>query len=479
MKLNFDLNNEQRNSLWEHLIAKLEAWYGNTSSFRVAPGLSTEEIIHYINQYPIGIPVDAEKALDFVIEGLQKYAVHTPHPMYYGLYNPRTTFPSILGDTIAATLNPQLAAWSHSPFAAEVENYMIREFGKKFGFPENSIDGTFASGGAEANQTAVLVALSNKFPDYPINGLQHLNVKPVFYASSESHHSFVKAAQTSGIGKDSFKEIPVDKDFRMSAQMLEKQIIKDRSNGLNPFMVVATAGTTGAGIIDPIAEMAGIAEKYGLWFHVDAAYGGAAILYSELKSSLKSIEKANSITFDAHKWLSVPMACSLFLTKHKTVLKKIFGIQTNYMPLDAEGISVTDPYTHSIQWSRRFIGLKLYLSLLVFGWDGYSKVIQHQADMRRNLKSRLTETGWEVLNLTDLPVVCFTDAAYRNDEKFAKFITDKVVKSGKAWISVYKLGQINTLRACITNYNTDEKNIHELVSILNGFREDYKKESIS
>jgi len=95
MKLNFDLNNEQRNSLWEHLIAKLEAWYGNTSSFRVTPNLSTEEILHYIHQQPIGIPVEAEKALDFVIEGLQKYAVHTPNPMYYGLYHPQANFPSI------------------------------------------------------------------------------------------------------------------------------------------------------------------------------------------------------------------------------------------------------------------------------------------------------------------------------------------------------------------------------------------------
>jgi aromatic-L-amino-acid/L-tryptophan decarboxylase len=470
----FDLISEQRIFLWKHLIAKLEEYYRDTGILRVTPNLSSEEIAQYIHQNPIGQAIDPAKAIDFVIEGLIKYAVQTPHPMYYGLYNPRTTFPSILGDTIAATLNPQLAAWSHSPFAAEIENYMIREFGKNFGYAENSIDGTFASGGAEANQTAVLTALCNKFPDYPTKGLPQMDAIPVFYASSESHHSFVKAAQTSGIGRTSFKEITMDENFRMSAEKLEKQILEDISNGLTPFMVVATAGTTGAGIIDPIIEIGQLSKKYNLWFHVDAAYGGAATLSPQLKSQLKGIEMADSITFDAHKWLSVPMACSLFLTKNKTVLEKTFGIQTSYMPLDAEEIPVTDPYTHSIQWSRRFIGLKLYLSLLIFGWDGYGKVIQHQVDMGKLLKSKLIEEDWEVLNHTDLPVVCFTDNSYKDDDRFAKFITDKVVKSGKAWVSVYKLGKINTLRACITNYNTDENNITDLVNILNGFRDKFR-----
>jgi aromatic-L-amino-acid/L-tryptophan decarboxylase len=471
----FDLDQKQRIKLWGHLIKKLETYYSDTPTLRVTPKLSVEEVRNFIEQYPIGKSLDAKDAIDFVLKGLTEYAVQTPHPMYYGLYNPRTTFPSILGDTIAATLNPQLAAWSHSPFAVEIENYLVREFGKKFGLNENQIDGTFATGGAEANQTAVLVSLCNKFPDYAEYGFIHSNARPLLYASRESHHSFVKAAQTSGIGKKSFREIPVDHEFRMMPEMLEKQILIDMKNGFHPFMVVATAGTTGAGIIDPLETIAKIAHKYKLWFHVDAAYGGAAMLCPSMQELLKGIEKADSITFDAHKWLSVPMAGSLFITSNPKILGKTFGIHTAYMPADAEGLPVKDPYMHSIQWSRRAIGLKLYLSLLVFGWDGYAGVIQHQADMGKLLKSKLIEDDWLVINHTELPVVCFTDKKYKQVEGFAKFIADWIFQSGKAWISVYRLGETNTLRACITNYNTDEKDVNELVSLVANARKDYAK----
>jgi len=474
MHPSFDLTAENRQKLWNQLFAKLEKYYSNTSSLAVSPDLNIENIQHFISKFPIGDAIEPNLAMDFVIEGLGKFAVHTPHPMYYGLYNPRTTFPSILGDAIGAAFNPQLAAWSHAPFANEVENYMIGEFGKKFGFT-NSCDGTFASGGAEANLTAVLVALCSKFPDYLNNGLQSLSKIPVFYASSESHHSFVKAARTAGLGMHALKLIPVDGKLMMDTAKLESQIQTDISDGLEPFMAIATAGTTGAGIIDPMKEIGKIAKKYKLWFHVDAAYGGAAILNDNLKPILSGIENADSITFDAHKWLSVPMAASLFLTPHKQILDQTFRISTQYMPKDAEGMEVIDPYTHSIQWSRRFIGLKLYLSLLTFGWDGYIKVIQHQVNMGNYLRLELIKNNWTIYNETELPVICFNDNVLNNKPDFAKFISTKLIESGKAWISVYKIGDLETLRACITNYNTNENHINQLVELLNMYRREFEE----
>ncbi len=470
----FDLTADERQKLWNQLFEKFENYYSNTSSLAVSPDLNLENIQNFISKCPIGDAIEPHLAMDFVIEGLSKFAVHTPHPMYYGLYNPRTTFPSILGDAIGAAFNPQLAAWSHAPFANEVENYVIREFGEKFGFTDNC-DGTFASGGAEANLTAVLVALCSKFPDYLNNGLQSLSKIPVFYASSESHHSFVKAARTAGLGIHALKFIPVNGKYKMDIEKLKSQIQSDISDGFEPFMVIATAGTTGAGIIDPINEIGKIANQYKIWFHVDAAYGGAAILNTNIKHVLSGIEKADSITFDAHKWLSVPMAASLFLTSHQQILDQTFRISTHYMPKDAEGMEVIDPYTHSIQWSRRFTGLKLYMSLLTFGWDGYDKVIQHQIDMGNLLRLELIKNNWTIYNETELPVICFSDKSLNHKQDFARFFCSKIIESGKAWISAYKIGNDETLRACITNYSTTEYHIKEMIELLNQFRNEFVK----
>jgi glutamate/tyrosine decarboxylase-like PLP-dependent enzyme len=237
-------------------------------------------------------------------------------------------------------------------------------------------------------------------------------------------------------------------------------------------MIIGTAGTTGTGSIDDLHALALIAKRYSLWFHVDAAWGGAAVLNPDTRQWVSGIEKADSITFDVHKWLSVPMSSSMFITKHREILGKTFRIATDYMPKDAEKLEITDAYTHSIQWSRRFIGLKLYMSMMVFGWKGYSEIIQHHVDMGNLLRSMLQENGWVVINHTPLPLVCFTDEEYKSDPSFAKRICEKVINFGEAWISVYPVNGINTIRACITNYNTSHDDVHALVATVNRVRSD-------
>ena len=468
---NFDLNAEERAALWQHLITDLEQYYANTSGLNVAPSLNVSDILALVEKYPFEQPVPAGKAVEHVIEGLSRYAVHTPHPGYYGLFNPRATFPGILADAITATFNPQMAAWSHNPFANEVERYLIREFGKQFGYPEESIDGVFATGGTEANLTAVLCALNHHFPEYANVGLHGLKKHPILYCSAESHHSIIRSARVAGLGLNAVRAIPVDGRQRMDAIQLEQQIQKDLKQGLTPFMIVATAGATGAGAIDPLPEIAEIAQAHGLWLHVDAAYGGAAILEPSLKGLLKGIELGHSITFDAHKWLSAPMGAGMFLTREKDILHHTFRITADYMPKEASAMNVTDPFNHSIQWSRRFIGLKLYLSLLIFGWEGFAQTVRHQTEMGRLLKKLLRENGWKLYNDTDLPIACFSAPAFEADDAFALHICDKVLQSGQAWISVYRIGKVNTLRACITNYATTEKEVRELVKLLERLRE--------
>lgn len=471
--MNFDLNPEQRKTSWNYLIDKLERYYAHTSQFQVAPELKVDEIIGHARNFDFNKTLSPEKALQHVLDGMEKWAVHTPHPSYFGLFNPRANFPSILADLITATLNPQMAAWSHSPFAAEAESYLLQEFGQRFGLPADSIDGVFTSGGAEANLTAVVAALNHSFPDYAHTGLRGLAKEPLLYCTTETHHSIIKSARTSGLGMSAVRPVPVNSVQQMKMEALEEQLKQDIAAGSQPFLLVVTAGATGTGAIDDLKEAKRIADKYKLWLHTDAAYGGAAILETGLKPLLAGIEATDSITFDAHKWLSVPMAAGMFLTRHPQVLDKSFRTTADYMPKEAGQLEITDPFTHSLQWSRRFIGLKVYLSLLFFGWEGYRQVIRHQTEMGNLLKKVLLENGWKMYNHTDLPIACFSDSRFEEDSNFVTGIVQQIVRSGKAWVSVYTIGGLPTIRACITNYATTEKEIMELVELLNHTRKSW------
>jgi aromatic-L-amino-acid decarboxylase len=466
MPTNFDFTKDDRLAAWHFLIGQLETYYADTAALPVAPILDQEEIKKYIHP-SFETPLEYKKAIEHVINGLKQFTVHTPHPNYFGLFNPRANFPGILADAITATFNPQLAAWSHAPFAAEVESELIMQFGEKFGYARPHIDGSFTTGGAEANLTATLCALNKTFPDYAKGGLSSVGKKPLIYVSAESHHSLAKAASITGLGLDAIRQIPVTRRLQMDITLLEKQIKEDSQNNFLPLMIVATMGTTGAGAIDPIRDIAHIAATYKVWLHADAAYGGSVVLTRQFKDLLENIHLADSITFDAHKWMSVPMSASMFITRHRNILNTAFRVTTDYMPKEASDLQITDPFTHSIQWSRRFIGLKIYLSLLVFGWDGYEEVIARQKLMGDHLRERLQDSDWIIYNQTRLPIVCFGKKNFETDPDAALSISKKVIGSGKAWISVYKINGVNTLRACITNYASNESHIGELLAILN------------
>jgi aromatic-L-amino-acid/L-tryptophan decarboxylase len=283
-----------------------------------------------------------------------------------------------------------------------------------------------------------------------------------FRISVESHHSFSKAARMSGIGAESLRTIAVDADLRMRPEALRAAIDADRAAGLAPFMVAATAGATNAGAIDPLPELAGIAQSEGLWFHVDAAWGGAVALVPEMRALLAGIEHADSITFDAHKWLSVPMGAGLFLTRHAEILDRTFRTETAYMPREAAALDVIDPHLKTMQWSRRAIGLKVFLSLLAAGWDGYAETIRHQTRMGDLLRSKLIADGWKIENQTALPVICFSDPGGADPHA----IVMQIVGSGEAWISTTLLADRRVLRACITNYRTEPRDIEALVASL-------------
>jgi glutamate/tyrosine decarboxylase-like PLP-dependent enzyme len=226
-------------------------------------------------------------------------------------------------------------------------------------------------------------------------------------------------------------------------------------------MVIGTAGTTATGVIDPLPGIGQFCREEGLWFHVDAAWGGSAILVPSLKHCLDGIEDADSITCDAHKWLSVSMGCGMFFCRHPDTVAEAFRADVSYMPGKKIG-PVFDPYTNSAQWSRRFIGLKLFMSLAQQGANGYAEMIGHQARMGDVLRDELKASGWSILNLTPLPLVCFTRDGLVPGEFLAS-----LHKSQIAWMSEARVGDIPVVRACITSFRTTESDIHWVVNEMN------------
>jgi glutamate/tyrosine decarboxylase-like PLP-dependent enzyme len=460
------LDADARTELWRSLVEIIENYTTQVPNRRVTPELAPQKIRSLLHACDFSHPMPPVEALAFAARGLTEYQTHTPHPRYYGLFNPAPTTMGIAADALVAAFNPQMAAWSHSPFAIEVEQHLVRCFGERFGYDPKNTDGTFTSGGAEANHTAVLTALTHVFQEFAVKGVRALAGNPSMYASSESHHSFLKAARMCGLGIECVRQVQADAQLRMKPEALEAAIVRDRAQGFLPFLAIATAGTTNAGVIDPLPELGEIARKHRLWYHVDAAWGGAAAFVPELRELLSGIEAADSITFDAHKWLSVPMGAGVYLTRHMDIMDKTFRTQTSYMPREAAGLDVIDPHLHTMQWSRRFTGLKVFLSLLAAGWDGYAEAIRHQTSMGNLLRDKLAESAWTIENETKLPVVCFSDP----EGSDAHTIVMRIVSSGQAWISTTVVHGKTVIRACITNYRTQAEDVVALVELLSDAR---------
>jgi aromatic-L-amino-acid decarboxylase len=433
----------------------------------LVPNVTVDEIrAHLQSRYDFKRSMSLDEVVADVEAMLQKWQVQVTHPRYFGLFNPSVTLASVVADTLVAMYNPQLANWRTSPAANEMERHALGWLSAKFGLPQDSI-ATFTSGGMEANLSAVVVALTRKFPSYGEQGLRCLGGQPTIYLTAEAHHGFNKISHLTGLGRHSLRLVATDQHFRMDVEELRKTVAEDVRNGFLPFLVVGTAGTTAAGAIDPLPEIARFCSEAGLWFHVDAAWGGAAIVSPSLRHHLAGTEAADSITCDAHKWFSVPMGCGMFFCRHAESVAEAFRSEVSYMPGGPAGGgddagSTFNPFTHSVQWSRRFIGLKLFMALAERGEAGYVEMIDHQARMGRLLRESLESTGWRIVNSTPLPLVCFTRDGLVPSVLLAALRDHQV-----AWMSEAVLGGVPVMRACITSFRTTEEDIHWVVDQMN------------
>ena len=405
---------------------------------------------------------DLGPSIAWIVEQLSQGLVHVTHPRYFGLFNPAPSVHAESAERVVASFNAQLATTTTSPVAIEIERHVIKSFAERLGYPAEAT-GHFGTGGSEANCTALICALTHANHGYVDRGVRAFQADPVFYVSEDAHLAWCKIAVQCGIGHAAVRFVPTDEQGCMDAALLSGMIAADQRGGFVPIMVAATAGTTGAGMIDPLHACADVAEKFGLWYHVDAAWGGAAIVSSKLATLLAGVERAHSITIDAHKWLATTMACSMFLTRDGDALRDAFFVDSYFMPPSNQA---SDPHLATVQWSRRFLGLRLFLALAAVGWQGHAEHVERTTELAALLKHRLRARGWHIANQSQLGVVC---AIPPSGFPPVRDMSRAVVASGKAWISTSRFKGQDVLRMCPTNGQTMPHDILGLVELLDSF----------
>jgi glutamate/tyrosine decarboxylase-like PLP-dependent enzyme len=461
----------ERTRINDWLTRELRSVCERIAAGPVNPRLDIATLRSELSQFDFATPRALEEVLSWAMTQMEHGLVHLTHPRYFGLFNPSPTFPAECADRIVGAVNPQLASSATSPAAVEIEAHVIRAIATRAGLPPTS-GGHFTSGGSEANCTALLCALTQAGPEsasgggggFAQRGARAFAGDPVFYTSRDCHIAWLKIAHQVGIGRDALQLVATDGRGRMDAVALANAIAEDRARGRVPVMIVSTAGTTGAGIIDPLAQCAEIAREQRLWHHVDAAWGGAVIASERLRGLLAGIEQADSVTIDAHKWFATTMGCGMFITRHPSLLWSVFQASATFMPSQVASL---DPYVNTLQWSRRFLGLRLFLSLAATGWSGYGAHVERAVALMDSLKSRLLGLGWQVVNDSSLAVL---NAVPPAGSAPVKTIVERVVKSGCAWVAPTRFEGQDAVRVCATHGESDENDLHQLVAALQAAR---------
>jgi glutamate/tyrosine decarboxylase-like PLP-dependent enzyme len=466
--MRFDLDSETRRKLGYRLIDHVNQYFASLPDRRVQ--LPADQRTYGVLNDPLPeIGEDPISVLDNIFGEMVDHGFHVPAANYFGLMNPTPTYMGFLAEALVAALNPQLATLARSQLASKIELETIRWMAERVGWAKD-FGGTFTSGGNEANFSGMALALASRFPDAIDEGVSSIGGQAIAYASTESHHSLDKSAGLLGIGRKGLKRIAVNEQLQLDSAKLERAIEEDRHSGRMPFCVVATAGTTSSGIVDDLAAVADVCRRHQLWLHVDGAYGASAVFSDKHRNLVRGIELADSITIDPHKWLAVPFAAGVILTRHPKALEQAFSVASPYMPR-AAGARLPDNARISTQWTRRMNSLKLWLTLRVHGRRAYEEHIDRQLQLARSFAAWVDQSeSFALAAPTMLTIVNFRIKSSGLDaQQIAKLhadVADEVTRDGQRWISDTVVNGASVLRMMIISYLTEERHLRDLESAL-------------
>jgi glutamate/tyrosine decarboxylase-like PLP-dependent enzyme len=397
-------------------------------------------------------------------------SMNAAHPGYLGHMDSMPTTMSVLGDGVAAALNNNMLSVEMSPVFSRLEPLLLQQFAARFGLgPESG--GQLLSGGSLANLQALAVARNQKFQCQQ-TGVVGLEKQPVLFASEMAHTSLQKAAMLLGLGTAAVIPVPTNAHAQMSALALNRLIEKATSAGQAPFCVVATAGTTITGNVDPLAEIHQVAHAHQLWFHVDASYGGALLFSPQYRHKLAGIERADSITFNPQKWLYVAKTSVMLLFRNMQQLRSQFQIAAPYMHNAEDWVNLGEL---SVQGTRHVDVLKLWLSLQHLGQQGYARLIQHSYQLTDVLVQEIKSRPYlELASQPELNIICFRGVPPEIPaSQWNQWNTDLqayLLQTGNLFVSLPLYRGERWLKAVLLNPYTEPSHLLNLIQAIDQFR---------
>jgi glutamate/tyrosine decarboxylase-like PLP-dependent enzyme len=454
--------------LWGELLERLP-------DLPVGTRATADEVRAAVTRAVPDDPVPIEELIASLRTLAFENATYTGHPGFMAYITGAGTVPGAAADLLAAALNQNVGGWRLAPGATEIELHLGRWFASRLGMPVGA-GGYVTSGGAMAAFVALKAARDAK-AGWAIRDLGTRAGPPLtIYASAQVHDVNTRAADMLGLGRDAVRIVSCDERLRMRTDALRAAIVRDVRTGHLPIAVVASAGSVSTGAIDPIDEIADICAEYGLWLHVDGAYGGVAALTDTLRPLFRGIERADSVALDPHKWLYTPHSGGAIVVRDMKSLADAFAIEPSYVHDDKELTGRgADLYAMGPQFSRGFHALKIWVSLLAHGWSAYERRIAHDVTLARYLyEHAAANPDLEAVGpVPELSIACFryVPRALRGDpsaEPYLNRLNERLMSElqlgGRVFPSNAVLDGKFALRACIVNFRTEAVDIDTLIA---------------
>ena len=402
-------------------------------------------------------------------EKLLPYCTNVGHPGYMGLITPSPNPIGIIGDFICSALNQNIGAYTIGPAAVAMERRTVQWLSDLAGYDENA-GGHLTSGGMMANFIGLKLARDSVSSDR----IQHDGVQDrwAVYASEERHVSVDKAVDAIGLGRSALRALPTDDQFRVRVDALEAAIAEDRKRGIRPMCIVAICGTTNTGAIDPIRELRAVADREGMWLHADAAYGGGMLLSHQWSARDRGWNLADSITIDPHKWFYAPLDAGAILVKDDRRLTASFGMKPSYLTDELDRSNERyQYYVHSFEQSRRFRGLKVWMSFKRYGARQIGEWIDNNILQAKHLYSLVAKhPDFEAASDPPMSAICIRYCGVGLDETQAKELHAEVARrvesGGKFWISTTELKGKAWFRINPVNFRTRTEHMDQLLALL-------------